>query len=423
MELKAFRFRYDEILEDIVAGNRRLLVANPAGPFEEGRHIGKIQQALLDLGYPLPLHGKDFTYGPETASVVSQFKIDERLSPTDGVVGTGTMRALDAHFADEVPFPPPVPGVGEMTLDDFLEAVQAAEQANGGDSADEFVTRLRQLYYPGTDPDGLDFREAKFDQLLPNAPIRLLDGRRRILTPHNLPQAFFQRLSARAPENPTPSRPLDNPSPYFFDATGTRIDLGHVILTVDALRHPGAGAPYTDFGIPEFDVASWPADLGIAAVWAEKDGEPEAPTRLPRLPNGEPDFDGYYLMSAPEPDLIGDIDGVHIARLFPAASLASALVPYYLDGETAPGLYRWRFRMFLTTLFGTDAPLESDLTAAITAWTPRIDRFNDLFSIGPAQALFGSTPPPRSWIYTQDALATFLQWLMDQARIERDRFD
>jgi len=258
MALRAFRFKYDQILEQCLAGSHRMAVTDP---FETGRHVRKIQQALLDEGLQLPEHGVDGEFGPETAAAVSQFKQDQQISPSDGVVGPKTMEALDAIFSDEVPFPTPTIGRGEIGLDDFLEAIQAAEQANSTDTVEEFVTRVRQLYYPGTDPDGLTFREIAFDHLLPDSPFRFPDGSRRLLTPAGMDPIFFGRLSMRAPENPTPGRPLDNPSPYFYDTTAIRIDLGHLLLTVDAVLHPRADVPYSQFDVPAIDPASWVADL------------------------------------------------------------------------------------------------------------------------------------------------------------------
>ena len=114
MPLRAFRFRYDLILGQCLDGSHMLRVTDPAGPFETGRHVRKIQQALIDEGFQLPVHGVDGVYGPEAAAAVSQFKTDQRILPNDGVVGQKTMAALDAIFADEVPFPTPVIGQGEM---------------------------------------------------------------------------------------------------------------------------------------------------------------------------------------------------------------------------------------------------------------------------------------------------------------------
>lgn len=420
--LKAFRFRYDETLQHCLDGTHQLKVTSPTGPFESGRHVMKIQRALLDERLALPEHGADGVYGPETATAVSQFKTIQQLSPNDGVVGVKTMATLDAIFVDEVPFPTPTLGPGEMTLDDFLEAIQAAEGANSGDTSEQFITSVRQLYYPGTDPDGLTFREAAFDRLLPDAPRLLPDGSRRLLTPAGMDPIFFGRLSMRAPEDPVPGHPLDNPSPYFYDTTATRIDLGHLLLTVDALLHPRADTPYSDFPVPAIDPASWVADLGIAGVWAEQDGVPDAPRVLERLAGGDPDLDGYYLMSAPDPDLFGDIDGFNlVSAALAGESLPTTLARYYVDGD-APGLYRQRWRIFANTLLGTTDPLADDLSAGLTTWTPRVDRFNDVFAAGAIGALV-SVPDPRQWRFTTDVLARFFQMIEDQLAIETDRFD
>ncbi|WP_167736150.1 peptidoglycan-binding protein [Nocardioides sp. 503] len=420
--LKAFRFRYDPVLQACLDGTQQLKVVSQTGPFETGRHVLKIQRALLDQGFALPQHGADSQYGPETATAVSEFKTQQQLLPNDGVVGVKTMTTLDAIFVDEVPFPTPVLGPGEMTLDDFVEAFQAAEGANPGDSPEEFLTRVRQLYYPGTDPDGLTFREIAFDRLLPDAPRLLPDGSRRLLTPAGMDPVFFGRLSMRAPENPVPGRPLDNPSPYFYDATATRVDLGHLLLTVDALLHPRADTPYSDFPVPAIDPASWVADIGIGAVWAEQDGVPDAPRVLPRLPDGQPDLDGYYLMSAPEADLVGDVDGFNlVTSMLAGSSMSTTLVRYYVDGEQ-PALFRQRWRAFANTVFGTSDPLADDLIAAVSTWTTRVDRFNDLFAAGSFGSLL-SVPDPRQWRHSSDFVARFFQTILDQLAVETDRFD
>lgn len=344
--------------------------------------------------------------------------------------GLATIRALNrlaeqaASSAPVEPVGPPPPHQrGDLSVDDLIEAVQGAESANPGETPEAILTMIRQLYYPGTDPDGLTFREFAFDSLLPDAPFRRPDGSRRILTPAGMEPIFFGRLAQRAPENPTPGRPLDNPSPYLVDATAERVDLGHVLLTMDALLHPRAGEPYATFGVPSIDPASWVADLGIAAVWTEQDGQPDAPITLPHLPDGRIDFDGYFHMSAPDADLLGDIDGFNLAHSWlDGTPLSSALIAYYLDGDR-PGGYRHRFRMFARDLFGTTDPDATVLTPAMAQWTPRVDRFNDLFAKG-IGALAELTPPPaRQWQFTREAIARFFQWLLDQLQTEQDRFD
>jgi hypothetical protein len=93
--LRARRFAGDPVLEGCLAGTHRMLAP------EEGRAVLRVQQALLDLGFTLPQHGADGKFGSETGQVVSTFKTQHNLQPTDPVVGKGTMATLDGLFADE----------------------------------------------------------------------------------------------------------------------------------------------------------------------------------------------------------------------------------------------------------------------------------------------------------------------------------
>jgi len=92
------RFQGDAVL-DLVLNNRRELRRG-----NQSSAVAKIQQALLDLGYPLPVHGADGKFGPETHTVVVQFQTDQRrLVPgfgVDGVVGDNTMERLDRAIAN-----------------------------------------------------------------------------------------------------------------------------------------------------------------------------------------------------------------------------------------------------------------------------------------------------------------------------------
>jgi hypothetical protein len=63
-----------------------------------GRDVQAIQQALYDIGIPLPRFGADGDFGLETYEAVRQFQISQGLS-ADGKVGPLTMAALDARFS------------------------------------------------------------------------------------------------------------------------------------------------------------------------------------------------------------------------------------------------------------------------------------------------------------------------------------
>jgi hypothetical protein len=425
MALRARRFRYDVVLNQCLDGTHRITMP-PGGqpPFEAGRHIRKIQRALIDQGFPLPVHGSDSTYGPETAQAVSDFKSFNQISPSDGVVGPKTMQKLDDLFASE-PGPAIVLGQGEMTVDDFLESEQDAESANSSDTPEQFLTRLRQLYYPGTDPNGLTFREVAFDQLMVTSPVRESNGTRRILGPRGMSAVFFARLASRAFENAAPPAAPDNPSPYVVDDTATRVDIGHALLTVEAIFHPVAGLPYTTFGVPPIDPASWVADLGIAATWAEQNGQPDAPRVLGPDPAGRDNIDGYEQMSAPDADLVGDIDGFNIANIWigSGGNLSVPLAAYYLDTDAGPGGYRRRFRDFLFGQ-GLDVDNPSSWRSQSAFWETRVNRFNDIFSIGAvASFLTLSPPPPKSWRWTPEVVEFFWTWLETGLSIEQDAFD
>jgi hypothetical protein len=72
---------------------------------ETGPAVGKVQQALIDLGFPLPTNGPDSQFGTETGTAVVQFKTSRGIFPNDPVVGEKTMAAFDAECFDKPPPP------------------------------------------------------------------------------------------------------------------------------------------------------------------------------------------------------------------------------------------------------------------------------------------------------------------------------
>ncbi len=67
-----------------------------------GRGVQAIQQALYDLGFPLPTSGADGQFGPETKAAVQAFQGANPPLAADGRVGSATMTVLDARFAAPV---------------------------------------------------------------------------------------------------------------------------------------------------------------------------------------------------------------------------------------------------------------------------------------------------------------------------------
>lgn len=75
--------------------------------------VAIVQQALIDLGFPLPISTKklgvpDGIFGSETVQKVKDFQRKHGLSP-DGIVGNKTMHKLDALLPGGAPPPPPPP--------------------------------------------------------------------------------------------------------------------------------------------------------------------------------------------------------------------------------------------------------------------------------------------------------------------------
>lgn len=97
MSLRSARFAGDPVLNECLAGRHRV----QAG--EEGLHVMRVQQALLDLGRDVGPSGADGIFGPDTGVAVTTYKTVKGLIPNDPVVGPGTARALD----DDLFFDPP----------------------------------------------------------------------------------------------------------------------------------------------------------------------------------------------------------------------------------------------------------------------------------------------------------------------------
>ncbi|MUL34944.1 eCIS core domain-containing protein [Gloeocapsopsis dulcis] len=104
-DLQSERFKDDEVLQAIYDGDltQYLRIGST------GAAVEKVQQALVDAGYPLPQYGVDGKFGSETAAAVSQFKQDNSILPSDPVIGIQTIEVLDALFASDSVPPRPTP--------------------------------------------------------------------------------------------------------------------------------------------------------------------------------------------------------------------------------------------------------------------------------------------------------------------------
>jgi len=89
--------------------------------------VRKVQQALIDLGYALPLSGDDGNYGQETYDAVLAYKRQFNILTTsgylDGIVGPKTIAHLDSRFPQgplpscDLPTPPIVAASAEYEGD------------------------------------------------------------------------------------------------------------------------------------------------------------------------------------------------------------------------------------------------------------------------------------------------------------------
>ena len=314
----------------------------------------------------------------------------------------------------------------EIPIRDFITYVEAAEAGYSNASNQEIITRIRQEYYSGI----------AFDQLIPGAPTHTLHtyyspygggatAVRNTLNRNRMDDTAYDHLTAHADENSV----QDNPSPYIVLDNGEKLDVGHMMLELDALIHPGAGAPYTTYGVPNIDPSSWVADLGIAAVWMqhhEDEGEQhgDAPRNI-----ANPDMDEYYDMSAPIEDIIGDVDSFGVYGEYqadPNAPLSTILRRYYLgeNGQAGSINRRWQTFCQMNGLHYTNnGGTITWSQASINTYIERINRFNTMYAAGMfgsgwETATFWSDPDITEFRHTETVLQRFLDYLKPKVEAE-----
>jgi hypothetical protein len=310
----------------------------------------------------------------------------------------------------------------------LIEYVSAVETAYSSDTSEEIITRLRIQYYDGAAFQSL-IPDAHYDDTywFLNPDIHWSVSRRMDKgTVDAVNAEAYDHLAAHADENGKG----DNPSPYVVMPDGSRIDLGHMLLGLDALIHPRVGDPYSAYGIPSIDPSSWVADLGIAAVWMtqhQEKGSTDSPVKLT-----SPDLDAYYRMSAPTGDLLGDVDsfGMHDEYMSGGrgTKLSVLLRKYYLGTATEPAGVKKRWQTFATKNGLRYARSGSSITwdASVRAMAiTRVDTFNDMFDAGMIGSVWqtvvvrgGGSVTRRSWPHTPAVVDKFLTWVKSQLETE-----
>ncbi len=115
-DLKSPRFRGDNELENTL-DNKTFIQSGSSGS-----SVTRIQQGLVDAGFPLPKFGVDGNFGNETTVAVKEYQKANALK-ADGIVGSKTMAALDLYYAvnrGSEPLPPKA-GSSEAQILDILK--------------------------------------------------------------------------------------------------------------------------------------------------------------------------------------------------------------------------------------------------------------------------------------------------------------
>jgi hypothetical protein len=288
-----------------------------------------------------------------------------------------------------------------IPVDRFVAHLEEAERAFPDDPPADLLSRLRNTYYSGF----------LVSQLLPDSRAH---GGRTLHGNPRLGRTAHRHLTARADENGVG----DNPAPYVLLPSGEQVDVGHLFLGLEALLHPRTTVPFSAYGVPNIDATGWVADIGMASVWTTRHAEgapdPRVSRRLPA-----PDRDAYYRMSAPDADLLGDIDVFAMRAQWALAAgqpLSAAMRAYYLGRPGRPPGIRWRWRAFASFNRLVFNRAGGGRLAWDPAWWPgwirRIDRFNDVYGAGVGGSLWGTLtrPTARAWPETPYMLALFLAW-------------
>ena len=413
--------------EDIVFGRARYAPSSPSGMrllAHELTHVVQQRRGLASPGLSRPHDASEQHADAIAERAIAGENVRDFFSGADR---TPLANAVQRQYSA---------GTGRtdpnalIPLADFIRYIEAVERAYPADTPEQILTRIRTLYYSGR----------AFEHLIPTAPvieaIVPMPARRvgpNAVTYATLPRTVgprvgtdaYTHLTARADEN----RRGDNPSPYIVMPDNSQIDIGHLLLAMDALAHPSTMIPYTTYGVPNEDPAGWIADLGLASYWTdyhERTGRSPGDAAI-HPPSAS--FDQYYAASAPEADLLADVDayGAVQVRGGSATQPLSQTIRAYYSGTpaAAPALHRrWRTFCARNRLSYTIAPGGRITWAANleSIWVPRIDRMADLAEAGPGGAFWSvitpGTPARRQRRYSRMAFQRFLAWI--QPRLEAE---
>jgi peptidoglycan hydrolase-like protein with peptidoglycan-binding domain len=198
-DLESNRFKGNTELEAAFDGERMTRTG------ARGMHVTLLQQALVDAGHALPVHGVDGSFGAETRTALRAFQSSKGLTgpDVDGVLGPITMGLLDQHFLRHAPEHAIARNPGRPLMEG-TRPLSAAEKAA---VTDAITTEPRTAggALPAfnrtiaTHPDPYEVRiAARLNQAITNLHTRLV-ATRPPRTPGNMmTPADVNRLAARA---------------------------------------------------------------------------------------------------------------------------------------------------------------------------------------------------------------------------------
>lgn len=110
-------FEGNPILTQVIKGQKTISSG-------AGRHIQLVQQALINLGYNLPVYGADSSWGGETVTALKQFEKDH-VGKVDGVLDAQAMSALNSKAPPDGKPLTKFPKYEELFKDGLLDATIA----------------------------------------------------------------------------------------------------------------------------------------------------------------------------------------------------------------------------------------------------------------------------------------------------------
>lgn len=126
----SFRFEGDKDFERIAMGTKTLKKG------AKGATVGKMQQALVDQGIPLPKHGVDRDFGDETETALKTFQSKVKITDS-GILDATTLAELVKVFGtrqpylDQAKFDPANPGTRNLSAAEQKAAFDALVPQRG----------------------------------------------------------------------------------------------------------------------------------------------------------------------------------------------------------------------------------------------------------------------------------------------------